>query len=99
MDIKSRGEGNPKLKRGQNDTRQSIVLRDQDCLIVLPNICTKLHFIKVTRRFTISSRAVDTRVKGVDRERCVVVVDAGCALDGKICMPQRKIMKTVLALR
>ena len=35
--------------------------------------------------------------RGVDRERCVMVVKTGCVIDGKICMSQRKIMKTVIA--
>ena len=35
--------------------------------------------------------------RGVERERCVMVVKTGCVMDGKICMSQRKIMKTVIA--
>ena len=39
--------------------------------------------------------------KGVDHdhERCVVALKTGCVIDGKICMFQRKIMKTVIALK
>ena len=36
--------------------------------------------------------------KGVDHERYVVALKTGCAINGKICMPQRKIMKSVIAL-
>ena len=42
-----------------------------------------------------------TRVaRGVDHERGVVILKTGCVIDGirKICMSQRKIMKTVIAL-
>ena len=35
--------------------------------------------------------------KGVDHECCVVVRKTGCVIDRKICMSQRKIMKTVIA--
>ena len=60
--LLSRGEGNLKLTPEQNDALQTIVLNDQDCLIVLPTSYTTLHrFIKVTRRFTMLSRAVATR--------------------------------------
>ena len=37
--------------------------------------------------------------KGVDYERCVVVLKTGCVMDGKMCMSQRKIMKSVIALK
>ena len=36
-------------------------------------------------------------VRGVNRERYVMVVKAGCVTDGKICMSQRKVVKTVIA--
>jgi len=36
--------------------------------------------------------------KGVDHERCEVVLKTGCVIDAKICMSQRTIMKTVVAL-
>ena len=36
--------------------------------------------------------------KGVDHERCVVVLNTGCVIDAKICMSQRKIMKAVIVL-
>ena len=36
--------------------------------------------------------------KGIDYERYVVVLKTGCVIDGKICMSQKKIMKTVIAL-
>jgi len=35
--------------------------------------------------------------KGVDHERCEVVLKTGCVIDAKICMSQRTIMKTVVA--
>ena len=38
--------------------------------------------------------------RGVDHERGVVILKTGCVMDGirKICMSQRKIMKTIIAL-
>ena len=38
--------------------------------------------------------------RGVDHERGVVILKTGCVINGirKICMPQRKILKTVIAL-
>ena len=36
--------------------------------------------------------------KGVDHECCVVVAKTGCVIDGKICMSQRKIVKSVIAV-
>ena len=33
---------------------------------------------------------------GVNHECCVVALKVGCVIDGKICMSQRKIMKTVI---
>ena len=55
-----------------------------------------------TRRFKIVSRALDTRVLIMPRasimsEGCAVVLKTGCVRDWKICMSQRKIMKTVIA--
>ena len=35
---------------------------------------------------------------GVDHKRCVLVLKTGCVTDAK-CMSQRKIMKTVIALK
>ena len=34
---------------------------------------------------------------GVDRKCCVMVAKTGCVIDRKICMSQKKIMKTVTA--
>ena len=34
---------------------------------------------------------------GVGQERCLVVLKAGCVIDGKICMSQRKIVKSEIA--
>ena len=48
------------------------------------------NFLK-TRRSKIVSQAVATRA------RSVMVVKTGCVTEGKICMSQRKIMKTVIA--
>ena len=39
-----------------------------------------------------------TTSRGVDHEHCVVVQKTGCVIDGKMCMSQRKIMKTVITL-
>ena len=36
--------------------------------------------------------------KGVHHEHWVVFLKTGCVKDAKICMSQRKIMKTVIAL-
>ena len=38
--------------------------------------------------------------RGVDHERGVVILKTGCVIDGirKICISQRKIMKTVIVL-
>ena len=47
--LRSRGEGNLKLKPEQNEVPQTIVLNDQDCLIVLPTSETTLHVIYQTR--------------------------------------------------
>ena len=39
--------------------------------------------------------------RGVDRDQecCVMVSKIGCVIDGKICMSQKKIMKTVTAAK
>ena len=35
---------------------------------------------------------------GVDHKCCVVVLKTGCVIGAKICISQRKVMKTVIAL-
>lgn len=36
--------------------------------------------------------------RGVDHKGCGVVLKAGCVIKGKICMSERKIVKTVIAM-
>ena len=61
---------------------------------------SKLHnIVNKTIKDRKSGYGYTCAAKGVDRDRALCSgYITGCVIDGKICMPQRKIMKTVIAL-